>query len=258
MQLDDKRIVLTGAASGIGHALLTRLTAYHSQIIAVDINAISTDSLSGGDGRVYPYKCDLSVQAENDDLFDYALETMGGIDLFIANAGFAHFGQAESLNWEQMSRIFQVNVFSPLHSISRMARINTDMPYTVVLVASAMSKLGLPGYAHYSGTKAALDRFAEAYRFEMPSNGHLMVVYPIATRTEFFKSSSASIPIPFPSQTAEYVAGRIINGIKHDKQSVSPSSGFNIFWLLARNFPFIGRLYQRYTAKQLKKSKATH
>lgn len=252
MKLDNKRIVLTGAASGIGKAILKELANTQVHIIAVDLSPFVPES-TPSKAVILPFMADLGQQAEVDRLFDFALEKMGGIDLFIANAGFAYYEKIGAADWTHIDAIFRVNVYSPLYAAVKMRDLHTDnSAYCVVITASAMSHLAVPGYAYYSATKAALDRFAQGYRFELPAQGRLMLVYPIATRTNFFDRASGDTPVPFPAQTAEYVAKRIIGGIKSDRESVYPSIIFRIFWSISRIFPFAGRIYQQVYARQIK------
>jgi short-subunit dehydrogenase len=91
-----------------------------------------------------------------------------------------------------------------------------------VITASAMAKTGMPNYAMYAATKAALDRFADCFRFEHQPACHLMLVYPIATKTDFFNGQDLS-KIPWPSQSPQKVAQSILKGVSQKKTSVYPS-----------------------------------
>ncbi len=125
--------------------------------------------------------------------------SLGAIDLFIANAGFAYYERLTRAHWQRMASLFHVNVVSPLYAAVRMAEINGTRPHRTVIVASAMGRLAIPGYAMYSGSKAALHRFAEAYRYELADPTSLTLVYPIGTRTRFFVAENdRPAPIPGP------------------------------------------------------------
>jgi len=170
---------------------------------------------------------------------------MGGVDLFIANAGFAYYEKLEQPDWQHIQRIFEVNVFSPIYALQKMRALNPNQSFKVVVTASAMSHLGVPGYALYSATKASLHRFAETYRFELEDPRSLALVYPIATRTAFFGSS----PRAWPSQSAEQVARAMIRGIQRDQLEIYPSAVFRLFMYL----PFLHRLEQTIEARRLRK-----
>lgn len=246
MDIHGKKIVLTGAASGIGAALLRQLaTRYRAEIMAVDrdqaaqaaVNAAITHPTS----NLHAYGCDVSDGANIDTLFDHALATMGRIDLFIANAGFAYYERLNTPDWARLEKLYAVNVLHPIYAAVKMRSISTLRDYKVVITASAMGKMGLPGYAAYGGTKAALDRFAEAYRLELEQNSTLMLVYPITTRTGFFKAAGEGTPQPWPSQSADEVAEAIIKGIESEAHSVFPSPTFRVTLMLDRFLPFIVR-----------------
>ncbi len=251
MQIDGKNIILTGAASGVGRALLELLAQFPAQIIAVDKNAARLENLPSGRAEIIPYACDLSQPTAVDTLFDVASRQLGKIDLFIANAGFAYYEKIETADWTRIEQIYRVNVFSPLYSLEKMRTLNSGRPHKVVITASAMSFLGLPGYALYSSTKAALHRFAEAYRYEMDDPASLMLVYPIGTRTDFFGAATQTHAAPqtWPSQTAEQVARAILRGIQRDSRSVFPFGAFR----LLLGLPFLGKLEQAIEAWRLER-----
>lgn len=242
-RLQGARIVITGAASGIGRALLPRLiVAGASQIAAVDRDRTALEAAIasvGGAFPIAPVVVDLGSRAGCDAAFDAALRAMGGIDVYIANAGFAYY-EVFTGDWERIDAIFRVNVYAPLYALGQMRRLHRDgSPYTVAITASAMARLAYPGYAVYGATKAALDRFAEAYRYEMPRHETLTLIYPIGTRTGFFERAHAHTPSTWPTQTADYVAARIVAGLKRGARAIYPSLTFRIFRALQPPLPLL-------------------
>lgn len=247
MEIRGKRIVLTGAGSGIGAELLARLRAYEGvRIVAADLRPDAVPPAA----NVLPYRCDVGDVAQVDLLFDYAKDTLGGIDLFIANAGFAYYEQIQRADWARIDAIYRVNVYSPIYAALKMREQYGDREMMVVITASTMALLGVPGYALYASTKAALHRFADAYRYELAEHQRLLMVYPIATRTGFFShagntSGKPAAPTLRPSQTPGYVAGRIIRGIERDARTVSPSALFRALELTQGLFLLAGKGIQR-------------
>ncbi len=249
MRIAGQRIVITGAASGIGRATLARLAQHPARILAADVDADRLaqvlHDLAGAPAQIAPLACDLANQACMDGLFDYALATLGGVDIFIANAGFAYYELLERADWERLERIFRVNVFAPIYAAVKMRELSAERPYKMVITASAMGLLAIPGYAVYGATKAALDRFAEGYRLELDDPARLMLVYPIGTRTGFFSAAAPSAaPQPWPTQSAEQVARAIIRGIERDRQVVHPSRLFQLVLIADRFLPFVRRIEQ--------------
>ena len=260
MKISGSHIILTGAASGIGLALLRELAGYPAHIIAVDLNAErlarAIDGIPDPQAAITAFVCDVSSAENIDRLFEHALNTLGGVDLFIANAGFAYYEKIARADWTHIEQVYRANVFAPIYSALKMKDLSGARPYTVVITASAMGLLALPGYALYSSTKAALDRFAEGYRFELDDPRHLMLVYPIGTRTRFFETAAKNAPLTWPIQTPEHVARAIVKGIERDRQAVYPSQLFRLFLWLDRLLPFMRRIEQRIERRRFEKWQA--
>lgn len=248
MKLEGQRVVLTGAASGIGRALLELLSVLPLEIVAADRDEARLlevcAALNNSRAKIIPVTADVSSQTGNDALFAQALLEFGGVDIFIANAGFAYFETITQPDWQRLELIYRVNTFAPIYALERMAVLNSGKAFKVVWMASAMAHIGLPKYAAYSSSKGALHRFADAYRWQMPDPRSLMLVYPIATRTRFFASSSDATPVPTPSQTPEEVARAVLHGIATDKLEVYPSLLFQVGFWLTLLFPTLRRLIQ--------------
>ncbi len=242
-----KHILVTGASSGIGLEIVKILVSFPCKIICVDVKPLP-ESISVW-GKVYFLQTDVSQKEHLDELFEKLTSEFGKIDVFIANAGFAYYEKLQEPDWEHLEKIFALNVFSPIYSLLKTKKNNAEAVFCIT--ASAMAKMGLAGYSLYSATKAALDRFAEAFRLENP-DFRLVLVYPIATQTHFFESAG-NAPLYFPSQKASYVALRILKGIAKGKSKVYPSLLFRLgyFWgFLQENLNYF---YQKYTQKIFRK-----
>lgn len=262
MKLRGKRVVITGASSGIGLEILKQLLAYDCRVVACARQVEKLKDLQDSplaNGRLYLKRCDVSDKDELDELFRYSLGKLGHIDLFIANAGFAYYEVLGEPDWEHTEKIFETNVFGMIYCAERMKQLRGKKPYNFVVTASAMGLLSLPGYALYSGTKAAVRGFADAYRYELGDRQHFQVIYPVATRTEFFNRAGDSTPVPWPTQTPQTVARRVIAGIERDKNHIFPSRTFYVTSLADRICPLILKSYvviNNYSFKKwLKKSR---
>ncbi|WNJ17823.1 SDR family NAD(P)-dependent oxidoreductase [Pontibacter sp. G13] len=251
MKLKQTRVILTGAASGIGKALLKELVNHGARVIAADIHALNLRRAVAAfpKDQVMPFVGDLSSKSDIDLLFDVAANTFQKVDLFIANAGFAYFEKMNHPRWDRIEEIFHLNTFSPIYSLMKMKQMNLNRRHKVVMISSAMAFHAIPGYALYGATKAALWRFADAYRFETKKK-RLMMVYPASTATSFFEEAGKDIPKALPIQTPETVAKSIIQGILKDQAAVYPSLLFRFSMFLDRIFPWAMDLYQSMQAKK--------
>ncbi|MNJ43468.1 Ribitol 2-dehydrogenase [compost metagenome] len=237
--LSGKNVIVTGSSSGIGLETVKLLLAEGCEVIAA---VRPGDTMPITHDRLFLQTCDVSRQDDLDALFDRTLTQLGSIDIFYANAGYAYCEQFRESDWQHISRIFETNSYQVFYSAQKLKQINGDRPFQFIATASAMAILPMPGYALYSGTKAAVRAFAHAYRMEVDVDQHFQVVYPISTRTAFFKEAGNS-PVPWPSQSAEAVARAVVKGIKRKKRSVYPSHVFTAIMVLDRYVPFIFKIY---------------
>lgn len=247
MELKNKRIVITGAGSGIGKETMLQVLKHEGvKVLACDLNEKNILVHP----NVIPYKCDVSKKESLDKLFKDADKKLGGIDIFYANAGFAYYEVIGNADWDRIDRIYRTNVYSPLYCLTTL-NLTRKEPFLFIVTASAMSHLALPGYAQYSSTKAAVRSFIDAYKFELKPGNRVMVVYPIATRTQFFDAAGKKVPVPFPSQSAETVAKKVVGGIQSNAREVYPSLLFRFIQILDRFLFIILPIYQKIEAMKL-------
>jgi len=133
MEITGQRIILTGAASGIGRALLAQLGDFECRVLARDRDAarLVAAAVECGGRRAFieTLGADLSAPAATDALFRARGVGWGGVDLFVANAGFAYYGTIGEPDWEKIAGIFRANVFAAIYGLQRMAALNPDRPY---------------------------------------------------------------------------------------------------------------------------------
>jgi NAD(P)-dependent dehydrogenase (short-subunit alcohol dehydrogenase family) len=124
MQLKDKIIVITGAASGIGRAMAQRFAAEGAKlIVCADRDEAGAKATAAGIGGV-AFKVDVASEADIQGLIETVERDHGPIDLFCSNAGIGVGGGAEASNTE-WQRIWDINVMAHVwaarHLVPRMA-----------------------------------------------------------------------------------------------------------------------------------------
>ena len=221
--IQNKTIIITGASSGIGKAILDMLAApqNNNRIVAA---SRSIGKLTGFRENVTLFPCDLSGQAGVDALFAKAEEVFDKIDILICNAGAPYYERYDYEDWGRIERIFDLNTFSPMYSYSKYLNHLNGREGHLVFTISAMGEMALPGYALYASTKFAMKGFQQAVRIESPKNLKITCVYPVSTKTNFFEVGGAGHKVeqPFPVQTAEAVAKATVRGVKRGKKQVYP------------------------------------
>lgn len=253
MDIDRKNIVITGASSGIGYAIMMACLEFDCTVVAAAQNdELFQQVLLPWKDRVIPFAGDLGEHVNIDRLFDFAIERLGSIDIFIANAGFAYYESLQRADWSHIENIFRINTFSPIYSLLKMNELNQGRTWKTVIVSSAMAEWALSGYALYGATKSATHHFSKAYRSDNPGR-NLMMVYPITTLTRLFEQAGTSVPVPRPAQTPEVVARKIIKGILSDQRVIYPSLFFRTLLNLNSFFPFIEKTYQEMQYQEFKR-----
>src|SRR4051794_37799932 len=184
MDLKDKIVVITGAASDIGRAMAQRFAAEGAKlIVCADRDEPGAKATAEGIGGV-AFKVDVSREADIAGLIETVERDHGPIDLFCSNAGIGVGGGAETPN-EDWQRIWDINVMAHVwaarHLVPRMAARGGGY---LLNTASAAGLLSQIGSAPYAVTKHAAVGLAEWLSITHGDQGiKVSVLCPQAVRT---------------------------------------------------------------------------
>jgi len=247
--ITGKNIIITGANSGIGLETL-KILARDNRIFAADINI---NVISEYGDSVIPFRCDLSSKSGVDSMFDAAISLFGHVDIVHANAGFSYYEEMNYTDWDRIEKIFNVNTVAQIYLYQRFAEHLKDRKGVFALTVSAIGLMGMPGFTLYAATKFAMNGFQESVRMEKPDNLQLTCLYPVATDTAFFKTASdIDFKRPYPMQTPDLVAKKLVRGIDKNKKKVNPCRLFTFARILFRILPFTKTLYLRSEKKKFR------
>lgn len=241
MEVSGKKIVVTGAASGIGKELVMQLSNTNNKILAVDLNGHGLNELKQSYGLIDILCLDLGKNEDLKYLFEWLHSQWGNVDIFFANAGSAHYGPWEDFGPDDLERMMKINTLAPM-VIAQWLQQYQKKPFRLVVTASAMSHWPVPGYAGYAASKAALHQFAETIRSE-GGGDWLTIVYPGSTDTAFFNHAGRNVPKALPIQSVDSVVRRIIDGVTLGKRRIYPSRIFRLVMLLNRILPIFKPIY---------------
>ena len=221
--IQNKNIVVTGASSGIGKAILEELLKQEgNRILAA---ARRADKIRGYGENVIPFSCDLSTQEGVDALFAKAEEVFDGhIDLFFCNAGAPYYERFDYEDWDRIRKIFDLNTVAHIYTYSKYLHHLNGREGRLVYTISAMGEMALPGYALYASSKFAMKGFQQAIRDEAPENLQITCVYPVSTKTNFFNvgGGGRKMEPPFPVQAPEKVGKAVVKGVNKLKEHIYP------------------------------------
>ena len=251
--ITGKKIVITGASSGIGKAILTKLVEGEgNKIIAA---ARKVDKLYDFGSKVIPFSCDLSGQAGVDALFNKIAEEFGKADIFFCNAGAPYYEQYDYEDWDRVRRIFELNTISHMYIYSKYLHQLDGAEGRLVYTVSAMGEMATPGFALYASSKFAMKGFQEAIRYECPKNMKITCVYPVSTNTNFFSvaTDGGQMGKPFPVQSPEEVAEAVVKGVEEGKKQIYPCAIFRPSKALMTLLPPVKTAYMAVEKSKLKK-----
>ncbi len=185
MELKDKIIVVTGAASGIGRAMCAGFAAEGAaKVICVDRDMAGATSISQEVNGI-AYEVDVSSEAQIAEMIDEVERDVGPIDLFCSNAGILVAGGVEvpDSDWQ---RIWEINVMSHVWAARKLVPLMAARGGGYLLnTASAAGLLNQVGSAPYGVSKHAAVALAEWLAMSYGDQGiKVSVLCPQAVRTE--------------------------------------------------------------------------
>lgn len=162
MRLQDKVVVVTGAASGMGLAMAKLFTAEGASVVAGDWNAERLDTavqeITTAGGKITGQQGDISDKAMAEALVNLAVETYGKLDALVNNAGIMDYmagvGEVTDEIWE---KVLKVNLYGPMYTSRRAVQIMLEAGHgSIINIGSTASVSGGAAGAAYTTSKHAL------------------------------------------------------------------------------------------------------
>ena len=170
------KVLITGAASGLGRALALRYAREGAAICIADINmggaAETLNMVESAGGKGWIYELDVRSEANWNALRDQVTKRWQGIDVVINNAGVATGDRIDAGDWEWWNWIIDIN----LKGVALGCRTFTPMMKeqqsgSFINVASLAGLLKAPSMASYNATKAAVIAISETMHYELKPYG---------------------------------------------------------------------------------------
>ncbi len=223
MDLKDKIIVVTGAASGIGRALAVRFAAEGAKFVACadrdEPGAQATAKMMGG----VAFKVDVSKEADIAGLIETVERDHGPIDLFCSNAGIGVGGGAETpdADWQ---RIWDINVMAHVWAARHLVPLMAARGGGYLLnTASAAGLLSQIGSAPYAVTKHAAVGLAEWLAITHGDQGiKVSVLCPQAVRTAMTAGNPEGVASIDGMMEPEVLAESVVKGIAAEEFLILP------------------------------------
>ena len=175
LNLTGNRVIVTGAAGGLGRAFAMAFAREGAQVLAADINAAGASEtaalICAAGGTAHAAAVDVTSRASTESLAAFAAHSMGGIDTLINNAAIyaglerKSFDQIDEAVWD---RVMAVNVKGPWAMTSAAAPVMRRAGQGAVInVSSATVMSGSPQWLHYVSSKGAVIAMTRAMAREL-------------------------------------------------------------------------------------------
>lgn len=262
-QLPHKRILLTGASSGIGRELARHLAAYSTRLL---LTARRTDRLEelAEDLRQRHPACEIVFQAGDITdpehrcrLVDLAARHWGGLDLLINCAGGGAIGPFSAAGPDRLRALFELNFFAPVElARSCLPMLLQGHQPMLVNVGSVLGHRAVPWKSEYCASKFALHGWSDAVRAEWAAaRVDVLHVSPSTTESEFFDriegDPSSAENSRRKGMSAQVVARKIVAAIESGKQEIILSAGGKLLVWFDRLAPgWANWLLSRYAARR--------
>ncbi|WP_424945954.1 SDR family NAD(P)-dependent oxidoreductase [Candidatus Spongiihabitans sp.] len=204
--LRGKTAIITGAARGIGYACAQRFIKEGARVVLADVDdAAGTDAVNelrdeyddvGNSAAISYAHCDVSVKAEVEALFDFALDKYNRVDTVIANAGIVHTADILELEESDFDRVIAVNLkgvfLTGQIAAQRMIKQQPDADGsrgTIINMSSLNGVLAIPAIAPYVIAKGGVNQWTKCLGIRMASEGvRVNGIGPGSINTEMFRS----------------------------------------------------------------------
>jgi short-subunit dehydrogenase len=222
MKLTDARILLTGAAGGIGSATAARLAQSGAKLVIADLHPESLTRLAAdlGPRALAAIAVDVGNDAGRAALVAAAREHE--VNVLINAAGVNPFGLFTEQTAADIARALSINATAPLLLCHALLPVLLERPSAhIVNVGSTFGSIGFPGFAAYSASKFAVRGFSEALRRELADTGvRVHYVAPRATRTALatdrVRAMNAELGVGM--DTPQAVAGEILEVLERERR----------------------------------------
>ncbi len=238
-----KRALIVGASSGLGAALAKKLArqGYTLALLARRgglLADLCAELNADGVTRALAYEHNVTNYEEVPALLRKVIADLGGLDLFIYNAGVNYPPGLEKLNTETDLQMLEVNLLgaiawlAPVGDLFKEAR--SGQIVGVSSVAGDRGRIGNPGY---NASKAGLTTYLEALRNRFTRHGvHVLTVIPGFMQTDMLKAAQGAVPFAISPERA---ADDIYKAILKRKQLIYTPSLWRWIMLVIKHVPSV-------------------
>jgi NADP-dependent 3-hydroxy acid dehydrogenase YdfG len=233
--MNKKRILITGATSGIGEATFKHAIRNGHSVFITGRNEAKLKELTENNPGTFYMKVDVTSVSDVQNLLSSVLEKMGGIDVLMNNAGIGIFDKLIDSNLDDWHQMIDVNIKGVLNVLHYFLPHLIESNGQVINLGSVASHHVFPESGVYCATKHAVLAISESLRAELSKKIRVTTISPGSVNTPFIsQTKNEELLNKFkPSfengMTPEWVASQIMNTIEVE-------DGMNISEIIVRPF----------------------
>jgi short-subunit dehydrogenase len=225
MKIAGNRILVTGAAGGIGRELALQLARKGAVLLLAGRGSAALATLCAEvmqlGAKVHMLEADLLEPNAAERLAAQAVSAAGGVDILVNLAGISSFNLFHNEDPDGIERLWRVNVIAPLALTRALLPAMLARGHgRVVNIGSIFGSIGFACFASYSASKSAIRGFSQALRRELQGSGvGVSYVAPRYTRTSLNTSAvnRMAAAVKMNSDDPELVARHIVRAIEQDR-----------------------------------------
>ena len=217
----DKVVVITGASSGLGCRIAEEFIKENANLSICARRLYKLKKIYKSKAKVFFQRVDVCDEKAIKKFIKKTIKIFGKIDILINNAGIAQSSKIENINYKDLKKTFEVNLFAPVIFLRETLKIMKKKNYgRIINISSGGSVNCGETFSAYSASKAALNTLAKTLSKEIKNyNIKINTMSPGPCKTEMFPQNKLSTSLSMP--TVKYLSSLPKKG----------SSG-NFFWFM--------------------------
>lgn len=189
--------LITGCSTGFGRCLVEEVLKHGDRVIATarKVETIQ-DLVKNYPDQAIALSLDVTKKDQITSAVKKAIEAFGRIDVLVNNAGYGLIGALEEVSEEEISRIFNTNVFGLMEMTKAVLPLMREKKSGHILNLSSVAGFcSTPGFGIYNATKYAVEGLSEALAGEVSSFGiKVTIIEPGPFKTDFASRSLVTAP----------------------------------------------------------------
>jgi len=224
MNIQDKKILVTGGSSGLGKATAKLLVEKGAKVAITGRNEEKLNKVANEIGA-FPICADVALEADVEKTYATLKAEWGGLDGLINNAGIGGgWGSIAELDYEAMRKVYEVNVFGAAMMGQKAAELFREQNSgNIVNIASTAGVKGFANGSIYASSKFALRGMTQCWQADLrPHNVRVMLVNPSEVTTAFGKEDRTERPEEPKKLTSQEIAHAIVTALEMDDRGFIP------------------------------------